>query len=376
MLLTQSASFGIVWAIFASAFAHVMLENPVPYGRPTLNNSPLDSTGADFPCKLRPGVYDVTQMNYWTAGEAQTIRFLGSAVHGGGSCQFSVTEDLQPTKSSQWKVVYSVVGGCPASVEGNLPGGPMSRVADTFKVVLPKELPSGTYTFAWTWFNRQGNREMYMNCAPITVRGGGNDRKFLASLPDMFVANLPSSACSTIENFDFAFPDPGSAVMTANKASPTTGLLGSGCASVTALSSGPRPLLPADASSDNPPGQQSTHTSLREQPAATASNIASGNRLSIAAVKALAAGETPAFEAKASVNQATQALATQGLVSPTDVAVTLPAASGTCVPCNSANEVVCIDSYHYGLCNLGCARAQLLAPGTICTNGQILRRVA
>ncbi|KAI2478636.1 hypothetical protein Ptr902_10249 [Pyrenophora tritici-repentis] len=230
MLLTCPASLRFACALLASTLAHVMLESPVPYGRPTLNNSPLDGTSLDFPCKLRAGVYDVTQMNYWTAGEAQTIRFLGSAVHGGGSCQFSVSEDLEPTKSSQWKVVYSVVGGCPASVEGNLPGGPASHVADTVEVVLPKEMPSGKYTFAWTWFNRQGYREMYMNCAPITVRGGGNNATFLASLPDMFVANLPSSACSTMENFDYAFPDPGSAVLTGSQAKPTTGLVGDGCA--------------------------------------------------------------------------------------------------------------------------------------------------
>lgn len=108
-------------------------------------------------------MYDVTQMNSWTAGEAQTIRFVGSAVHGGGSCQFSLSEDLQPTKNSRWKVIHSVVGGCPATAEENLLGGPASPIPDTFEVVLPKELPSGTYTFAWTWFNKKGNREIYMN---------------------------------------------------------------------------------------------------------------------------------------------------------------------------------------------------------------------
>ncbi|RYN63910.1 hypothetical protein AA0119_g12476 [Alternaria tenuissima] len=374
MLLTQPASLGLACAMFASTLAHVMLESPVPYGRPTLNNSPLDGTGSDFPCKLRPGVYDVTQMNYWTAGEAQTIRFVGSAVHGGGSCQFSVSEDMQPTKSSRWKVVYSVVGGCPASVEGNLQGGPASRVADTFEVVLPKELPSGEYTFAWTWFNRQGNREMYMNCAPITVRDGGNDPRFLASLPDMFVANLPSSACSTVENFDYAFPDPGSAVLTGSQASPTTGLVGAGCASMTALGSGSGTVRPANALSNSSPGQQSTYTVLGEQPAAAASEVASANWLGSAAVKALAVGEMTASEAKASVAQVTQALASQGPVPPAGVAASLPAASETCVPCSSTNEVVCIDSDHYGLCDLGCARSQLLAPGTVCTDGQILRR--
>ncbi|KAI0571942.1 Lytic polysaccharide monooxygenase [Pyrenophora tritici-repentis] len=374
MLLTEPAPLGFVCTLLASTLAHVMLESPVPHGRPTLNNSPLDGTGVDFPCKLRAGVYDVTQMNYWTAGEAQTIRFIGSAVHGGGSCQFSVSEDLQPTKSSRWKVVHSVVGGCPASVEGNLLGGPASRVADTFEVVLPKELPSGKYTFAWTWFNRQGKREMYMNCAPITVRGGGNNTGFLASLPDMFVANLPSSACSTIENFDYAFPDPGSAVLTGSEANPTTGLVGAGCASMTALGSGSETARPADTLSNSSPGRQSMHTVLQEQPAVAASEITSANWLSSAAVKALAVGEMTASEFPASVAQSTQALTSQGSAPPAGAAASIPAASETCVPCNLANEVVCIDRDHYGLCDFGCAHSQLVAPGTVCTDGRILRR--
>ncbi|KAF7567810.1 hypothetical protein PtrM4_124230 [Pyrenophora tritici-repentis] len=348
-----------------------MLESPVPYGRPTLNNSPLDGTGVDFPCKLRAGVYDVTQMNYWTAGEAQTIRFLGSAVHGGGSCQFSVSEDLEPTKSSQWKVVYSVVGGCPASVEGNLPGGPVSHVADTVEVVLPKEMPSGEYTFAWTWFNRQGYREMYMNCAPITVRGGGNNATFLASLPDMFVANLPSSACSTMENFDYAFPDPGSAVLTGSQAKPTTGLVGDGCASVTALGSGSGTARPSIALSDSSPGQQSTHAVLDEQPSVASSTIAPINLPSSAAVKAIVDEEMTASASPTSAALSSQVLAP--LVGP---ATSVSVVSETCVPCNPANEVVCIDGDHYGLCDFGCARSQRVAPGTVCTDSQILRRDA
>lgn len=373
MLLIQPAPLGLACATLASTLAstlaHVMMENPVPYGRPTLNNSPLDGTGSDFPCKLRPGVYDVTQMNYWTAGEAQTIRFVGSAVHGGGSCQFSVSQDLQPTDSSRWKVVYSVVGGCPASVEGNLPGGPASRVADTFEVVLPKELPSGEYTFAWTWFNRQGNREMYMNCAPVTVRGGGSDPGFLASLPDMFVANLPSSTCSTPENFDYAFPDPGSAVLTGSQAKLATELIGAGCASVTQPGKGSGTARPADAFSTSSSEQQSAHTLLHEESAAATPVISSASRSSSAAATTLATGETTAIEA-----QVTQALLSLESVPMSDVVTSSPMASETCVPCSFANEVVCIDSNHYGLCDLGCARSQSLAPGTICKDGQILKR--
>jgi hypothetical protein len=373
-MLTLTAWLAPVYAMLPSTLAHLMLESPVPYGKPTLNNSPLDSTGADFPCKLREGVYDVTQMNYWTAGEAQTIRFLGSAVHGGGSCQFSVSEDLQPTNSSRWKVVNSVIGGCPASVEGNLSGGPESRVADTFDVVIPKELPSGRYSFAWTWFNRQGNREMYMNCAPITVRGGGNDIGFFASLPDMFVANLPSSACSTIENVDYVFPNPGSAVLTGRQVQPTAGLTGVGCSSPNTL--GSEAVRPADALSHHLLSQLSTHTLLHEQTTVVSSNTASADWLSEAAVKALAVGEMAASDDVASIAQTTQAPASQGSVPPEGARASLLDTAEACVPCPEPNQIICIDNDHYGLCDLGCARSQLLAAGTVCSDGRILRRGA
>jgi hypothetical protein len=83
----------------------------------------------------------------------------------------------------------------------------------------------------------------------------------------------------------------------------------------------------------------------------------------------------PASEANASVAQAAQVLTSQTLAPPTGVAASLPTTSEACIPCSLENEVVCIGSYHYGLCNLNCARSQLLAPGTVCTNGQILKRV-
>ncbi|KAH5619818.1 hypothetical protein HBI51_251960 [Parastagonospora nodorum] len=205
----------------------MVLNQPKPYGALTLNNSPLDATGADFPCKQRDGVYDVTATNHWKAGERQSVSFNGTAVHGGGSCQFSVTTDTQPTKTSRWKVMHSVVGGCPASAEGNLQAGDH---AETFDFLVPKSLPSGNYTFAWTWFNRCGRREMYMNCAPISVSGASGDTMFLEGLPDMFVANLFGTPCTTVEDFDFAFPQPGDSVSTG---SPVTvaALQGTGCAS-------------------------------------------------------------------------------------------------------------------------------------------------
>jgi len=89
---------------------------------------------------------------------------------GGGSCQWSITTDKEPTKESRWKVLHSHMGSCPSDAPGNLKGGqgnedgskPIGHGLLEFDVPLPKGMPDGQYTFAWTWFNKIGNREMYM----------------------------------------------------------------------------------------------------------------------------------------------------------------------------------------------------------------------
>jgi hypothetical protein len=188
------------------AGAHMILKSPVPYGNP--NNSPLEATGSDFPCKAVP--YTVNTMNEWSVGSEQTLSFTGTAVHGGGSCQISVTTDKEPTKESKWKVIYSIEGGCPVEAAGNLDqNGPSTNNA--FKYTVPAELPNGVMTMAWTWFNKIGNREMYMNCAPITVSGGSDDTAGFDALPDMAVANIGvgTSCGTTADSKEFTFENPG-----------------------------------------------------------------------------------------------------------------------------------------------------------------------
>ena len=49
-----------------------------------------------------------------------------------------------------WNVIHSYIGGC------------MAEDFDfTQQFELPAEAPNGQALFAWGWFNRLGNREMY-----------------------------------------------------------------------------------------------------------------------------------------------------------------------------------------------------------------------
>ncbi|QPC79425.1 hypothetical protein HYE68_010177 [Fusarium pseudograminearum] len=190
------------------ASAHMLMANPKPYGNP--QNSPLDASGSDFPCQGQ--VNSGASSNVYKAGSTQQLSFIGSAVHGGGSCQVSLTTDKNPTKDSVWKVIHSIEGGCPTrSQAGNYPENPNFEDPDKYDFKIPEELAAGDYVLAWTWFNHVGNREMYMNCAAVTVQGGGGSKGYLDTLPDMFVANV-GNECETQPNTDLAFPNPGSSV--------------------------------------------------------------------------------------------------------------------------------------------------------------------
>lgn len=198
--------------------AHVEMIKPVPYGSSSLDNSPLLANGDDFPCKLRDGVYDPpeTPNPPMAIGETQTLQLMGSAVHGGGSCQISLTKDMQPTAESEWMVIHSIEAGCPASIPGNFAENAERRNPD-FKYTIPEGISPGKYTLAWTWFNKVGNREMYMNCAPITVKSNSAKRneemqsKRESNFPSMFVANI-GNGCTTKEGVDVRFPEPGDSV--------------------------------------------------------------------------------------------------------------------------------------------------------------------
>ncbi|CAG8893295.1 unnamed protein product [Penicillium nalgiovense] len=75
---------------FSPTYAHLRMASPEPYGssRKTLDNSPLAADGSDFPCKISPGDFIVpTEEATYRTGSNNIIKLLGSATHGGGSCQ-------------------------------------------------------------------------------------------------------------------------------------------------------------------------------------------------------------------------------------------------------------------------------------------------
>ncbi|KAK2748001.1 hypothetical protein FQN57_001592 [Myotisia sp. PD_48] len=174
--------------------------------------SPLRVDGSDYPCKkYHTDPFNTTAQ--YTAGQEYEITLAGSATHGGGSCQISLSYDA----GASFKVIKSMIGGCP--------------LKQTYKFTIPSDAPAGQALLAWSWFNCIGNREMYMNCAHVTVsglktrsgwgldsslEGGRNAEKYVArrelafdERPAIFIANVSPSQCKTTAGEEVVFPFPG-----------------------------------------------------------------------------------------------------------------------------------------------------------------------
>lgn len=195
--------------------------DPVPYNSDPSDNSPLQADGSNFPCKIT-GDYTVTEENYMVKGETQSMTFQGGTTHGGGSCQISITSDRAPSNSTTWSVIMSIEGGCMDETESDSNIGTSASMVTPFSpnFTIPDSIEAGEYTIAWTWFNRIGSREMYMNCAPITITESSSSKKRSESaavekrsseeFPPLFIANI--NGCLTEEMYDIRFPNPGDTV--------------------------------------------------------------------------------------------------------------------------------------------------------------------
>lgn len=342
MQLITSIVFALLCgSIISSTSAHMLMEQPVPYGKDTLDNSPL--AGSNFPCKQRPGVYAISEVNTMSAGSSQSLSFKGTAVHGGGSCQVSLSKDREPTAQSKFKVIHSIIGACPG-----VDGGP-----STFQFTIPDGVPNGDYALAWTWFNKIGNREMYMNCAPVTITGGSNDQSLYENLPDMFVANIPNTQCKIPEMKDIVFPNPGNSVETLATDALFTDLPPA-CGAQQGVSSTPPPPLASP------------------QPTRISSSMSSQQS---------SAPATSVLTTIVTITKTPDITLTTDLESSTLTAsVPLPTASNPefesaqSSACEAGGSMICNGDDYFGLCNHGKIAWQPVASGTACKNGGIVKR--
>ncbi|KAI5243245.1 hypothetical protein E4T43_04236 [Aureobasidium subglaciale] len=414
MMFTQSILTASV--CFMTANAHLFISSPEPIAGTAIKN-PLEPDGSNFPChgvalpgsggesmavgsqqKLvfdagMPAVQDPNITYYQGGGN--------TAVHGGGSCQISITYETDPQKVKQpsaWKTIYSIEGGCPTNSLMNLDGfyfGPLGKYSNAipcsdahadgvncindFEFTIPKGVKNGQGTLAWTWFNNVGNPEMYMNCVAVDITGGSDDAS-MSDFPDMFVANVGVISGGLKTNREpvqnLKFPDPGKHVTTATAI--TTTYMSSGVAeTISGLSV--YPLATPSGTGDAGSGSASATY------AAGSSDVAS----------------TPTTEPVASVSYAPAPTSYAAAPSPNLPAITLvtsvsaapvPAGtgyagsssssnstSGSCsrgkVSCSTPGELMCIDDQTFGICDVDyCAVPRPVAPGTTCSNNNVDKR--
>ena len=181
--------------------------------------SPLEADGSNFPCKGYQNDRPIYPTVTYSTSYTYTMTLAGSATHGGGSCQLSLSYDNGAT----FRVIKSMIGGCP--------------LTSAYNFTIPSYAPTGTALLAWTWQNFEGNREFYMNCAevsiisPIGYSGSRQRRPSYGSfeqLPCLWKANLAGiNECVTTEGENPVYPHPGPDIVYGegvnNSSTPTPG---------------------------------------------------------------------------------------------------------------------------------------------------------
>lgn len=346
-------TFAVACGLAAGASAHITMAFPSPFTAPAVTQSPISY--ANFPCQSTSTAAFAGPTNTVSLGAEVDLKFNGEAVHGGGSCQISITYDTEPTADSVWKVVKSFEGGCPArNTVGNL-GDDTSATAPVpfdYNFTMPDNIPSGAGTMAWTWINKVGNREFYMNCAALELEGTGGDASNYDALPDMFVANLAGGpdTCS-VGNGDFVYPAPGDVVEYGNGEKPsgeTVATTGGVCTVGVSAGSG----------ATGAAGATATATGAGSE--ATATPAAGG-------VFATASGAAPTAEpAVTSETTADPVVETTAAAATATGSSSSTTGSATTGACTTEGEMTCLGST-YQVCASGqWSVAMALAGGTEC----------
>ena len=156
----MKSTFALCAFLAATVSAHMQMSSPYPIRSPLNPNgdeskkdysytSPLDASGSNFPCKGYQTDAFVSVATY-TAGSEYGMSLSGSATHGGGSCQLSLSYDGGET----FQAFQSWMGGCPD--HGQL----------TMDFTMPADAPSGQAILAWTWINHSAETSMRIQARP------------------------------------------------------------------------------------------------------------------------------------------------------------------------------------------------------------------
>ena len=222
-----------------------------------------------------------------------------------------------------------------------------------FEVPLPRDLPNGNATFAWTWFNKIGNREVYMNCAPVSISGGTGDEKAFAALPPLFLANVEGECTTGLGVLNI--PNPGKYGRVLEP--------------------------PAPGSDGNCPKAAGVPVFEGDSGSGSGSAVVVSSTAPVSAPVASAPSASTAFPASAgSSGFVTLTTSAGGAVTPTATApvpkvpdATNPSGFPASQPCSLDGALICFGPTSFGLCANGWAIPQPVAVGTTCTDGKIQR---
>ncbi|KAI9293559.1 hypothetical protein K502DRAFT_284124, partial [Neoconidiobolus thromboides FSU 785] len=168
----------ILYYFINQLHCHIQMKYPPPR-RSTFNkvypgepdydmSSPINLS--QFPCKgYAPGPIVAS----YTAGGTIPVELYGTATHNGGHCQFSLSYDNGAT----FVVISTIMNDCLTNNNMN------------YNIKIPEQVPQADkLIFSWTWVNRSGNREYYMNCADIQIKNSLKECSYTNK--KMLVANL------------------------------------------------------------------------------------------------------------------------------------------------------------------------------------------
>jgi hypothetical protein len=151
--------YSFILSVLSFVDAHIFMQSPPSrrnkYSSYYVENNlvdynimaPLETYGYTFPCKGFPK----GPSTYIFDSNTVKVTLEGTAIHGGGHCQFGITYN-----DHDFLVLKTVIRSCLLD-------------SMSYEFNLPTNTPSGDVTVFWTWVNAIGHREYYMECADVTV---------------------------------------------------------------------------------------------------------------------------------------------------------------------------------------------------------------